>query len=273
MTVSRISEFGLYLKEIDGQAEVLLPKRYVTDEMTEGSKVRVFVYRDSEDRPVATTEVPFARVGQFAFLQTVQVNRVGAFMDWGLPKNLLVPFKEQKIKMFPGGIYLVYVYLDNNTGRVVASARIEKFLDNVIPAYKRGDKVEALIIGHNDIGYQCIVDNLHRGMVFNNDVFAPLEIGNTVPAYVKNVREEDNKIDLSLTATDTGVRVDELSERIIERLKDGSLTVSDKSAPQAIKEQLECSKKDFKKAVGKLYKEHRITIDSDGTIKLNEINR
>lgn len=265
LTVSRIVEFGAYLKCDDDGDEVLLPRRYVTEDMEPGTKVKVFVYTDSEDRPVATTETPFVTVGSFAFLQTVQVTRFGAFLDWGLPKNLLVPFKEQKMKMFPGGIYLVYVYLDHNTRRVVASARIERYLGNVIPEYSPGDSVNTLVIGRDDIGYRVIVDNLHRGLLYRNEVYAPVEIGRHLKAYVKNVRE-DGKIDLTLTVPDTFDRVGKIAEAIVGALKAGSLSVSDKSSPEDIKKHFQCSKKDFKKAVGMLYKQHKIAISDTGEI-------
>lgn len=265
LKVTRLVDFGAYLS--DGQTEILLPKRYVNPEMSEGTPVKCFVYTDSEDRPVATTEHPFAKVGEFAFLQTIEVNRVGAFMDWGLAKNLLVPFKEQKLKMFPGAIYLVYVYLDHNTGRVVASARIERFLDNVFPEYEKGEKVKALVIGHNDIGYKIIVDNLHSGIIYKNEVFRPVEIGALVTAYVKNVRE-DGKIDVTLSVPDTLSRIDHIAEEIVRQLKTDTMTVKDGSSPEEIKVAFQCSKKDFKKAVGLLYRNHKISIDSDGTLML-----
>lgn len=268
LRIERTVDFGAYLKstDTDSNEEILLPRRYLEPSMKVGDEIEVFVYRDSEDRPVATTEKPFVTVGEFAFLQTVQVNKVGAFLDWGLPKNLLVPFKEQKIKMFPGGIYLVYVYLDHNTGRVVASAKIEKFLDNVFPEYKKGEKVDTLIIGHNDIGYQVVVDNRHRGMIYTNEIYQPLEIGQTVSAYVKNVRDEDGRIDLTLTAPGTIDRVEKVAEKILDALNRGAFGLTDDSTPEEIKKKLQCSKKDFKKAVGLLYRQHKIVIDSDGEI-------
>lgn len=274
LKIERTVDFGAYLVPLqegkDGEDkfhEVLLPNRYITPSMKVGDVVRVFVYTDSEDRPVATTETPFATVGQFAYLQTVQVNRVGAFMDWGLQKNLLVPFKEQKVKMFPGGIYLVYVYLDHATGRVVASAKVEKFLGNVLPQYVRGEKVHALVTGHTPIGYQVIVDNLHRGMVYSNEIYQPLDIGQTVTGYIKNVRREDGKIDVTLTAPGTLGRVDKISQQIIEALRKGRMNVNDDSTPDEIRQAFQCSKKDFKKAIGALYRDRKITF-ADRKIEL-----
>lgn len=275
LRVNRFVEFGLYLvaeengakkgKEDKAPIEVLLPARYVPDNVAVGDEMRVFVYTDSEDRPVATTEKPYATVGQFAFLQVVAVNRVGAFIDWGLSKNLLVPYSEQKVKMRTGGIYLVYVFLDNATGRVVASARIDRFLGNVFPDYQRGNKVQALVYEHTEIGYKVIVDNLHKGMIYENEIYKPLEVANTINAYVKAVRD-DGKIDLTLTVPGTLNRIEAVAAQIMKMLDDGTLTLTDKSSPEEIKAALQCSKKDFKKAVGALYKEHRIAIAVDGSI-------
>ena len=161
LKVTRLVDFGAYLDGGDG-TEILMPAKYISAPLSPGDEVEVFVYRDSEDRPVATTEHPYAIVGEFAFMQVSQVNNVGAFLDWGLEaKNLLVPFREQKVRMLQGGIYLVYVYLDHTTQRVVASSKIEKFIGNVLPHYNAGDKVQALVYEHTPIGYRCIVDNLH----------------------------------------------------------------------------------------------------------------
>lgn len=166
LTVARIVEFGLYLADEEGN-EVLLPARYITDVPQVGDKMSVFVYTDSEDRPVATTEHPFAQVGEFAFLDVVAVTRIGAFLDWGLMKDILCPFREQKVRMNVGMQCLVYLYLDDASKRVACSAKIEKFLGNVPPDYKRGQKVSALVYKRTDQGYLCIVDNLHQGMVYH----------------------------------------------------------------------------------------------------------
>lgn len=272
LRISRFVDFGAYLYDPDdiNANEVLLPRRYVDEEMRPGDDIEVFVYTDSEDRPVATTEKPFARVGQFAFLQTVQINRVGAFMDWGLPKNLLVPFKEQKIKMFPGGIYLVYVYLDHNTGRVVASARVEKFLDNVFPEYKAGDRVNIMVVGRNEVGYIAIVENLHRGIIYLNETYRPIEIGLQTQAFVKNIRPDDGRIDLTLTEPDTFSRIEKIAKQILKALSEKKNVVTENSTPDEIKGQFMCSKKDFKKAVGYLYKEHKIVIMPDGELRLHD---
>lgn len=261
----RIVDFGAYLgKEEDG-VDVLLPARYLPENTKVGDVINVFVYKDSEDRPIATTEKPFARVGEFAFLSVSAVNDIGAFMDWGLPKDLLVPFSEQKVKMRRGGIYPVYVFVDHATGRIVGSSKIEKFLGNVYPDYKPGQEVKALVYEHSEIGYKVIVDNLHRGMIYSNEIYSPIELEETVKAYVKQVRD-DGKIDLTLN--DKSVRrTENLSERLLEYLSQpGNAPVSEKMSPEMIAMIFECSKKDFKKAVGHLYKERKIVIAPDGTL-------
>lgn len=261
MEVRRSSDYGLYLSLPGDDSEVLLPCRYVTDGMTIGSIIRVFVYKDSEDRPVATTEKPYATVGQFAYLQVSAVNDTGAFLDWGLAKELLVPYSEQKVRMRRGGIYLVYVYLDTATGRVVASARIERFLGNVFPDYRPGQAVDALVIEHTPIGYRAIVDNLHRGIIYSNEIHSPVEIEQNIRAYVKQVRP-DGKIDLTVNDR-ADRRTAALADRIIRYLTDSGSSVNQKMSPEQIELMFECSKKDFKKAVGLLYKQRRVSIADD----------
>ncbi len=262
LTISRFVDFGAYLTDGEGN-EVLLPARYVDPDSTVGDEVEVFVYNDSEERPVAVTDKPFAQVGEFAFLQVADVNKYGAFLDWGVPKHILVPFSEQRVRMKQGGIYPVYIYLDHATNRIVASAKLEKFLGNLIPDYKQGQEVKALVWQHTDLGYKVIVDNLFQGMIYENEVYSTLEIEQTITAYVKNVRE-DGKLDLILSGR-TDKRITELSEQIINRLnkEGGRIMITDSSTPEEIKSVFHCSKKDYKKAIGKLYKEHRITITDD----------
>lgn len=262
LRVARFVDFGAYLTD-DSNNEVLLPARYVPADAAVGDEIEVFVYNDSEDRPVAVTEHPFACVGDFAFLQVAQVNKIGAFLDWGVPKHILVPFSEQRVRMEEGGIYPVYVYLDHLTKRVVASAKLEKFLGNVMPEYQPGDKVNALVWQHTPLGYKVIVDNLFQGMIYDNEVYAPLEIEQTVTAYVKAVRD-DNKIDLTM-GDKAANRVAGIADEIIDRLgrESGKLNLTDSSSPEDIKDAFRCSKKDFKKALGKLYKEHKIIINDD----------
>lgn len=267
LEVRRFVDFGAYLAEKDGSLEILMPSKYVDEDTKVGDMVRVFVYKDSEDRPVATTEHPYATVGEFAFLQVTAVNDIGAFLDWGLAKDLLVPYGEQRVKMRRGGIYLVYVYLDHATGRVVASAKIDKFLGNASPDYKPGQAVDALVIEHNDIGYRVIVDNKHKGIIYTNEIFRPIEVEETIRAFVKFVRD-DGKIDLTLSDR-ADRRTAALAERILSHLKnEHAEAISDKMPPTAIEMLFQCSKKDFKKAVGKLYREQLVVIDPAGAIRL-----
>lgn len=262
LTVARREEYGLYLKDENGD-EILLPNRYVTDDMAIGDEIEVFVYTDSEDRPVATTEKPFAQVGDFALLRVKSVNSVGAFLDWGLMKDLLVPFREQKVRMTAGRSYIVYVYLDDESQRVVASAKLDKFLDNKIPQYKFRQKVDILVVQRTDLGYKVIVDNLFWGMIYHNEIYQDVNIGDRYVAFIKNVRR-DGKIDIKLGDREVK-RVKSLADTIIEYIAEngGSISITDKSSPELIREVFSCSKKDYKKTLGFLYKAKKILIASD----------
>ena len=260
-------DFGLYL---DGgeSGEILLPKRYVDESMEVGDELDVFIYCDSEDRLVATTEKPLIEVGEFGLLKAVEVNRVGSFMEWGLQKDLLVPFREQSQEIRVGGSYVVYAFLDNATKRIVGSTKLNKYVGNRIPRYSEGDTVDILAVHKTDLGYKVIVDNLFWGMIYNNDLFDPLSPGDRIPAYVKTVRE-DGKIDVTLRERG-GERVFQLANRIMGYLRDagGEMALSDSSSPDEIKAVFQCSKKDFKKALGYLYKKGRILI-ADGGVTLS----
>lgn len=264
-------DFGLYL---DGgeSGEILLPKRYVDDSMNVGDELSVFIYCDSEDRLVATTEKPLIEVGEFGLLKAVEVNRVGAFMEWGLQKDLLVPFREQSQEIRVGGSYVVYAFLDNATKRIVGSTKLNKYVGNRIPRYSEGDTVDILAVHKTDLGYKVIVDNLFWGMIYNNDLFDPLSPGDRIPAYVKTVRD-DGKIDVTLRERG-GERVFQLANRIMGYLHDagGEMTLSDSSSPDKIKAVFQCSKKDFKKALGYLYKKGKILI-ADGGVALSVSNK
>lgn len=264
LKVTRLVDFGAYL-DAGARAEILLPKRYITTPLAPGDEVDVVVYTDSENRPVASTEVPKAYVGEFAFLDVAAVTKVGAFMDWGLPKDLLVPFSEQRSRMVQGGNYLVYLYVDNASGRVAASAKVEKFVGNVIPEYANGQKVSVLVFDRNEVGYRCIVDNLHFGILYEDEVYSDIHKGDRMEAYVKRVRP-DGKIDLMLGGR-ADVRTNTLADRIEKAVRSagGSLAISDKSSPEEIKATFQCSKKDFKKAVGHLLKDGKIGISPDKT--------
>ncbi|MCM1349311.1 MAG: S1-like domain-containing RNA-binding protein [Firmicutes bacterium] len=269
LKVARHADFGVYLADESGN-EVLLPARYITDPLADGEEIRVFVYNDSEDRPVATTETPKATVGEFAYLTVKSVNNVGAFLDWGLLKDLLVPFSQQKERMVQGRTYLVYVYLDHSSKRIVATAKINQYLGNMYPDYKRGDRVEALVCKRTPIGYSCIVNNNHKGMLYASELFRPVEPGNRLTAYVKSVRE-DGKIDLTLNDS-SQARTATLASKISRYMESrgGSLDLGDHSSPDVIKFRFQCSKKDFKKAIGLLLKEHKIKKESDGYALLTD---
>lgn len=262
LKVAKIVDFGVYLDGGDS-GEILLPARYISDLPQPGDVMRVFIYKDSENRLIATTEKPFAVVGEFAYLQVTDVNATGAFLQWGIAKDLLVPFREQKVRMRPGGVYLVYLYVDDASNRIVASAKIEKFIGNKFPDYAPGTKVKVLVYGHTELGYNCIVENMYHGLIYQNETYAPVELGVEIEAYVKQVRD-DGKIDLKVSPV-TQVRVDRLASRILKLLRDneGRLPLSDHSSAEDIKAMFQCSKKDFKKAIGHLYKEKHITIAPD----------
>lgn len=263
LEIVKIVDFGVYLDGGNG-VEILLPSRYLNDVPHVGDVFDVFVYTDSEDRLIATTERPYLTVGEFGYLRAVQVNNVGAFLDWGLPKNVLVPFREQKLRMMQDRCYLVYVYLDDATKRVVASAKIEKFIGNKFPDYKRGTKVDILVYQQTEIGYKAIVDNLYSGMLYGNELYRDITPGERMEAYVKNVRD-DGKIDLTLSGF-AGDRVQQLADRIYGWMVEngGEVSLCDKSSPDEIKGVLSCSKKDFKKAVGQLFKARKIDLKPDG---------
>lgn len=262
----RETENGIYL---DGEnlGEILMPRKFVTQEVKESGRAEVFVYSDSEDRLVATTETPFAEAGEFAYLEVIETNRIGAFLDWGLPKHLLVPFSEQKATMVNGRHYLVYVFTDTKTNRVAASAKVGKFLSGNPPEYSQGDEVKLLVAEETDSGYRCIVDDAYWGMLYKNQLHERLLPGSKMTAYVNKVRE-DNKIDL-LTEKPGYEKIDALAEKLLRLLEENSgfVALSDKSAPEIIEATAGMSKKNFKKAVGQLYKRRWIDFKSDG-IKL-----
>lgn len=268
LKVLKIVDFGIYLDGGNG-ISILLPVRYIAKAVNIGDELDVFIYTDSEDRLIATTETPLTQVGKFSYLDVKSVNKVGAFLEWGLMKDLLVPFSEQRSRMKQGGRYLVYTYLDDTTKRIVASSKIEKFLGNTIPLYAKGTKVHCLICDENDIGYKVIVENLHKGIIYKNQVYKNLEIGDEIDGFVKQIRD-DNKIDV--TINDIAVnRIDELAKRFHNfiSINGGSTSLGDKSSPEEIKAIMSCSKKDLKKAIGLLYKQHLITINN-GIITLNQ---
>ena len=228
--------------------------------MNIGDTIDVFVYNDSEDRPIATTETPYAQVGEFALLRVKAVNSIGAFLDWGLMKDLLVPFREQRMRMIAGRSYIVYVYVDDESKRIVASAKLDKFLDNKIPEYKFRKKADILIVKRTDLGFKVIVDNLFSGMIYHDEIYQDINIGEHYTAFIKNVRP-DGKIDLKLGDREVK-RVKGLADVIMDYIKanGGSMQITDSSSPEMIRAVFNCSKKDFKKTLGFLYKAKKIII-------------
>ena len=267
LKIVKTVDFGVYLDGGDG-LEILLPTRYVPKEVKIGDDIEVFIYHDNEGRLIATTAKPLAQVGEFQFMEVKSVNKTGAFLEWGLMKDLLVPFKEQKIRMKEGRWYLVYVHVDHITGRIVASAKIDKYLDNIIPKYTFNQEVDLLVADDTEIGYKVIINNTHWGLVYHNEIFQRLEKGDHIKGYIKEIRE-DEKIDVSLTPLGYQ-KVEGIAKTILESLKvqGGYIAVHDKSEPDVIYSLFRCSKKAFKQAIGALYKQKLILIEPQG-IRLN----
>ena len=266
LSVVKLVDFGLYLDGFE-KGEILLPQNSMPDEVQIGDVLDVFIYLDSEDRIIATTQKPFVMVGEFALLRCVDVTNIGAFLDWGLQKDLFVPFREQKMKMIAGRSYLVYVYLDMESERVVASAKIDKYLDKTIPELNPGDEVKVIIADQTDIGYKVIVNQAFWGVLYENEVFSPLNKGEVMTAYVKKVRDDD-KIDLTLHRY--GYRkVEDTLDLILTRLEHqgGEIRLSDKSTPEDIYAAFGISKKTFKQAIGSLFKQRKIEI-TENSIKI-----
>ena len=266
-------DFGLYL-DGDEAGEILLPQRYVTPQMRVGDEIQVFIYLDQDERPVATTETPLAKVGDFACLEVAWTNEYGAFLDWGLMKDLFCPFKEQKMRMIQGKKYLIYCYIDRITYRIVASAKLEKFLSKERPPYQSGDSVEAIIQQKTDLGMKAIVDQRYSGLIFQNEIFQPLHTGDRVTAFVKQVRE-DGKIDLKLQKYFGKKRITDFSEQLLNYLQvqpNGFCPLHDKSDAEDIYNTFGVSKKTFKRGVGDLFKHHYITIEDNG-VRLTDEGR
>jgi len=255
---------GLYLSDDSGE-EVLLPNKYCTEDMKPGEKALVFIYRDSEGRKVATTQTPLILLHQFALLKVSAVTDIGAFLDWGLDKDLMVPFREQKQKMEEGRWYIVYLDLDQLTDRLFASNRVERYLQNDELSVKEGDEVALVVQQKTDLGYSVIINHMHKGLIFDNEVFKEVRIGDRLKGYVKKVRE-DKKIDVSLQALGFRGANDANSELILKQLQenDGFIPITDKSTPEEISIQFGISKKAFKKSLGTLYKQRLIEIQPAG---------
>ena len=260
-------DFGVYL---DGSedGEILLPTRYVPQGCKPGDVLNVFIYLDMDERLIATTLQPYVKVGEFACLEVAWVNQYGAFLDWGLMKDLFVPFREQKMKMLKGNSYVVYVHLDEDSYRIVASAKVEKFLSKDMPEYNPGNEVDILIWQKTDLGFKVIVDNKFGGMIFKNEIFTDVRTGMKMTAYIKQVRP-DGKIDLELQKG--GVKkVEDFADTLLEYIRSngGSTPLNDKTDADVIYNTFGVSKKTFKKAVGDLYKKRLIVLEGEQGIRL-----
>jgi predicted RNA-binding protein (virulence factor B family) len=267
LKINRQTDFGMYLGGTDdghAEHEVLLPNRYIPEDKGIGDMVDVFVYHDSEDRLIATTEKPKAQVGEFAFLDVIDTSRVGAFLDWGLSKDLLLPFAEQTFEPEIGRKLIVFVYLDI-TGRISASMKLEKHLKSTPIDYAPEQAVDLLVYGKTDLGYKALINGKHSGMIFANEVFQPLHYGELLKGFIKAVRE-DGKIDLRLMKAGHKAAQEDIEPKILELLTEngGFLAINDKTPSEKIYDLFGVSKKKYKIALGSLYKKRLITVDDEG---------
>lgn len=264
LKVLRGTSVGFYLGNEEGD-EVLLPHKYIPEEATIGNELAVFIYKDSEDRVIATNLTPAAKVNEFACLRVAATTSIGAFMEWGLEKDLLVPFKEQAHKLEADDWAVVYIYLDETTERLVGSTKINKFFkNNENITLEIGEEVSLLLYETTDLGYKVIINNAYRGMIYHNEIFQTVSWGDTTKGFVKDIRP-DFLVDCSLQLVGHK-SIDPNADKILHYLKenDGFLALTDASSPIEIQEILEMSKKNFKKAVGNLYKKRIIVIENEG---------
>ncbi len=263
LTVTKEVDFGLYL---DGgkEGEILLPSRYVPRGAKVSDQLEVFIYLDQDERPVATTLRPLAKAGEFACLEVAWVNEYGAFLNWGLMKDLFCPFREQKMKMQLGQSYVVYVTVDEDSYRMMASAKVERYLSKEVPQYKHGDEVDLLVWQKTDLGFKVIIDNKYQGLVYEDQVFRPLTTGDRLKGYIDHVRM-DGKLDVTIQPTGRR-QTEEFSEVLLEYLRNnkGHCDLGDKSPSELIADRFKVSKKAYKKAIGDLYRRRLITISDDG---------
>lgn len=263
LEVVKTVDFGVYL---DGgeEGEILLPTRYVPEECNIGDFLNVFLYLDNEERLIATTLTPLVQVGEFACLEVSWVNQFGAFLNWGLMKDLFVPFREQKMKMLVGKKYVIHAHIDEDSYRIVASAKVDKYLSKELPAYQPNDEVSILIWQKTDLGFKAIVENKFSGLLYDSEIFQHLQTGMQLKAFVKQVRE-DGKIDLMLQKPGFE-KIDDFSDKLLSYIKEngGSIQLNDKSPAEEIYDTFQVSKKTFKKAVGDLYKKRLIVIEANG---------
>lgn len=263
LRIDRDTEPGLFLADEDGN-EVLLPNKYKPEAFEIGDEIEVFIYLDHEERPVATTLKPFIKLDEFALLKCVETTEIGAFLDWGLEKHLFVPFKEQVTKMRKGDWYLVFCYLDDLTDRLVASSKVNNFLINTELTVEPFEEVDLIVSNPTDLGWNVIINQLHLGLIYKDDIFQELHTGDKLKGFIKKIRP-DGKIDVSLQRA--GYRsIEPNAQEILTALevKGGFLRLSDNSSPEEIKKVLHMSKKSFKRALGTLYKQRIVDIKDDG---------
>lgn len=263
LRILRGTGVGMFLGDDEGN-DVLLPKKYVPENAIVGDDIEVFIYRDSEDRIIATNLEPKIQLNQFACLQVKSVTAIGAFLDWGLEKDLFVPFREQNKKMEESRWYAVYLYLDEETDRLVASCKVNRYFEKENIDLQIGQEVDLLIFEETDLGLNAVINNKYKGLIYENEIFQRIKIGTRTKGFVKNIRD-DNRVDLSLQKQGYA-NVEPNAERILEKLKanNGFLDVTDKSDANYVMYQLEMSKKTFKKAIGALYRQKIIRIEEDG---------
>lgn len=266
LEVVKTVDFGVYL-DGEQEGEILLPTRYVPDNCQIGDFLNVFLYLDNEERLIATTLTPLVQVGEFACLEVAWVNQFGAFLNWGLMKDLFVPFSEQKMKMLVGNKYVIHAHVDEESYRIVASAKVERYFSKEEPTYEPDDEVDILIWQKTDLGFKAIIDNKFGGLLYDSEIFQPLHTGMTLKAYVKQVRE-DEKIDLVLQKPGFE-KIDDFAKSLLQYIQThgGSVAVNDKSPAEEIYDIFQVSKKTFKKAVGDLYRRRLIKL-TDGGIEL-----
>lgn len=263
LRILRGTTVGMFLGD-DEENDVLLPKKYVPENAIVGDNIEVFIYKDSEDRIIATTLEPKIYLNEFACLQVKAVTAIGAFLDWGLEKDLFVPFREQNKKMEEGKWYAVYLYLDEDTERLVASCKVNRYFEKENIDLQIGQEVDLLIFEETDMGLNAVINNKYKGLIYENEIFQRVKVGTQMKGYVKNIRE-DNRVDLSLQKQGYE-NVEPNAERILTKLKanNGFLDITDKSDANYVMYQLEMSKKTFKKAVGALYRQRIIRLEEDG---------
>lgn len=273
LEVVKVKSFGAYLNG-GALGEILLPIRYVPQDLQAEDEIRVFLYCDSEDRVIATTDKPFAVVGEYAYLRVKDTNNAGAFLDWGLMKDLFVPFREQGEKMVLGKSYLVKVVYDEKTDRILATSKINTLLKTETEGLKTGQEVKILIAAKTDLGFRVIVNDLYWGVLYKNEVFQQVQVGEALKGYVKTVRD-DKRIDVRLQKTGYQQQIPETSDVLLNHLKkanNGFIALTDSSSPEMIYMKLQMSKKNFKKSVGNLYKQRLITIETDGIRLIQNLN-